>query len=343
MEHSPRPAPIAELIAIWQSVLSRSPIGMDDNFFELGGDPSKAVELFDEIAKACGRELPPLVIYHAPTIAALAAVIEQPSLPKFSPLVPLKAGEAEPAVFIAHGLGGSVMEFFGLVDKMQSRHPIYGLQVIGDSGADIPFERIEDMAQHYTEAIRQRQEHGPYLLIGYSLGGLVVLEIAQRLTSMGEKIGLLAMLDAYPYQRFLRPWHRARLIALLMRHHASILKQLPLRQALSYALHPAERGLRASRKIADEFVRGPFVGTTLEARDSAYLALTRYQPRPYAGEVRFVKAATRSVFPDDPAAVWTPWMKSLEVESVPGDHYGMLSEHFDHLALVLSRHLREAS
>ena len=55
------------LTAIWQRLLQHSPILADDNFFDLGGDSSIAVELFNEIAKTCGRELPPVTIYHAPT------------------------------------------------------------------------------------------------------------------------------------------------------------------------------------------------------------------------------------------------------------------------------------
>jgi thioesterase domain-containing protein len=314
---------------------------MDDNFFDLGGNPVSAVKLFDEIAKVFGRELPPLVIYHSPTIAALAALIERTALPKFSPLVPLIAGEDEPPVFVAPGLGGSVMEFSELVRTMQSRHPVYGLQSMGDNGADIPFERIEDMADYYAEAIRQRQRHGPYLLIGYSLGGLVMLEIAQCLTRMGGKIGLLTLLDTYPDPRFLKTWHRARLVIRLIRQHASILRQLPLPQAISYVLHPAQRLSSVSRDAAHKFVREPFAGPMRQVRDRAYLALARYQPRTYPGKVKFVQASTHSVFPDDPAAVWSPWMKDLEVEGVPGDHHGMLSQHFDSLAAVISRHLGE--
>src|SRR6266478_5360620 len=135
VEHNPTSSITEALIQIWQSVLQRSPIREEDNFFDVGGDPLLAVRLFDEIAKASGREMPPLVT--------------------------LKAGEANPPVFIAHGLGGSVMEFFGLVEKVQTRHPIYGLQAMGADGADLPFERIEDMAQFYIEAVQQRQPHGP--------------------------------------------------------------------------------------------------------------------------------------------------------------------------------------
>jgi thioesterase domain-containing protein len=330
------------LTQVWQSVLQCSPIREEDNFFALGGDPSLAVKLFDAIAEASGQEMPSLLIYHAPTIASLTAVMQQRPLPKFSPLVPLKAGDLEPPVFIAHGLGGSVMEFYEVVKRLQTRHPIYGMQAMAADGADIAFERIEDMAEFYIQAIKQRQPHGPYRLIGYSLGGLVTLEIAQRLSRMGEKIGLLSMLDAYPYERFLGPRQRALLVPRLVKHHASIIRHLPFRRMLTYVSHAAERSLHSTKKGSENFVRGPFVGPMREARDRAYLALTRYQPHAYSGKVKFVKAATKSVFPSDPTAVWKKWASDFEVETVPGDHYAMLSEHFDSLASVLARELREA-
>src|SRR5271154_3700929 len=119
------------LTAIWQRVLQLESVGADDNFFDLGGDSALALELFHEIALACGRELPPVMIYHAPTIAALAALLEEPVAPRVPPLVQLKSGSDEPPVFIAHGLGGSVMDFFQVVKHIQTPHAIHGMQARG--------------------------------------------------------------------------------------------------------------------------------------------------------------------------------------------------------------------
>jgi acyl carrier protein len=85
---------VEALTPIWQRVLQLSSVGIDDNFFDLGGDSALALELFHEIALACGRELPPVMIYHAPTIAALAALLEQPDHVRAShpSLVQLKSG-----------------------------------------------------------------------------------------------------------------------------------------------------------------------------------------------------------------------------------------------------------
>jgi len=334
---------IEVLTPIWQRVLQLPSIGVEDNFFDLGGDSSSALELFNAIADACGRELPPVMIYQAPTIAALASLLEQPSTPRFPPLVLLKAGTEGPPVFITHGLGGTVIDFYQVVRHIQTPHPIHGMQVRGIDGVDKPFDRIEDMAQYYLDAVEELQPHGPYLLIGYSLGGLVTLEMAQRLSAKGETVGLLAMLDAYPHIRHLSPGQRAQLVLQRMRRHASKVLQLPVREALSEIRRPSER-----RSLISRTPYKPPAGVWLtpamqHVRDCAYLALKRYRHRFYSGKIRFVKAEISTDFPEDPAAIWAKFAGKFEVETVPGDHLGIMTTHFHKLASVLSRYINEAS
>jgi len=315
---------IEVLTPIWQRVLQLPSIGIDDNFFDLGGDSSLALQLFNEIAKVCARELPPVTIYQAPTIATLAALLEQPTTPRFPALVLLKPGSEKPPLFVAHGLGGSVMDFFQPVKHIETNHPIYGMQARGIDGLDEPLASIEDMAEFYLHAIKELQPRGPYLLVGYSLGGIVVLEMAQRLSANGEKVALLAMLDAYPHIRYLSLGQRARLIARQARRGLHSLGNLrgsaPYQSPAGVSLTPAMQRLR----------------------DSAYLALTRYRPRFYPSKIKFVRAEVNSAFPDDAAAVWSPLAKEFEVETVPGDHLGIIATHFESLASVLSRYLEEA-
>ncbi len=312
------------LTPIWQRVLQVTSIGVEDDFFELGGDSLLALQLFTEIGKECDRELPPVTIYQARTILALAALLEQPTTPRFPALVPLKAGSTQPPVFIAHGLGGSVIDFFQPVKLLESDHPIYGMQARGIDGLDEPLESIEKMAAFHLHAIREIQPHGPYALMGYSLGGLVALEIAQQLTRSGEKVALLAMMDAYPYVSF-----------------------LSLAQRMRLAARQAKRGLRIFKSLRGSGPYQPPAGASLtpamqRVRNSAYLALTRYRPRFYHGEIKFVRAEILTGFPADAAAVWTPLAESVVVKTVPGDHLGIIANHYESLAAVLSKYLAQA-
>jgi len=326
MRQVPASTMIELLLPIWQRVLRISSITAEDNFFDLGGDSSLALELFNEIARVCGRNLPPVMIYHTPTIAALAALLEDPSTPRVPPLVPLKPAGEGPPVFVTHGLGGSVIDFFQVVRNIQTSHPIYGMQSRGIDGVDAPFDRIEDIARFYLDAVKELQPRGPYILIGYSFGGLVTLEMAQRLTAGGERVALLAMLDSYPNPRYLSLQQRIRLAIQQARKRASGRPKRWLDLAASY------------QPLSDT-VLSP---SMQRFRDSAFLALERYRPSSYTGKIHFVRAAIPTSFPADAAAVWGPLAKQLVVDTVPGDHLGIMSTYYKELATVLSRYLREA-
>ena len=321
---------IEVLTPIWQRLLQLPSIGPDDNFFDLGGDSALAVQLFTSIADACGQQLPPVMIYHVPTIASQAALLEQPSAPELSPLVQLKSGSRQPPVFIAPGLGGGPAEFFQLVKYIRLPHPIYGLQPKGIEGFDEPCEHIEEMADFYLRAILRFQPRGPYILAGYSLGGLVALEMSRKLISNGQKIALLAMLDSYPDISFLSRRQRLRLMTQRAKLRIANLARPPRTDIRLGGLESVD----AIITFAPAFER---------VRDRAYLALRRYQPSFYAGKVNFIRAADVSEFPDDPKAIWSHLVGELEVETVPGDHLGMLTTHYERVAAVLNRYLEQAA
>lgn len=318
------------LTQIWRRILQLSAVGPDDNFFDLGGDSALAIQLFAEIAEACGQQLPPVMIYHVPTIASQAALLEQPSKPELSPLVLLKPGRAGSNVFIAPGLGGGPAEFFQLAKFMHAPHSVYGLQAKGIEGFDEPSAEIKDMADFYATAIVRVQPHGPYVLAGYSLGGLVALEMARRFVENGEEISLLVLLDSYPHINFLPPRQRLRLLMQRAKMRVGNLRR-PTRADTRLG------GLASPAEIST------FAPAFERVRESASLALRRYRPRSYRGAVKFIRAAEISEFPDDPRAVWSQFIANLEVETAPGNHLGMLTTHYRDLASVLDRYLQSES
>jgi acetoacetyl-CoA synthetase len=346
MTRPPATAMIGALAPIWESVLQHSPIGPDDNFFDLGGDSLSAATLFLEIEKVCGRQLPSVMIYNAPTVATLAAELEKPSTSRFPPLFLLRAGSTASPVYIAHGLGGSVIDFYRLVTHIESDRPIYGMQARGIDGIDDPFESIEDMAQYHLEAIKQIQPHGPYVLIGYSLGGLVSLEIAHRLIAAGESVALLAMLDAYPSRKYLSLSQRLRLsIRQALKRISSAIGMSAPKQDQS-ALSPEELRAQMSAgrlrtSLSKSSAAASMTPAMQRAAEVAKEALKRYRPHFYPDKINFVRAETVTDFPADPIAVWAGLAKEFESETVPGDHLGMIASHPETLAAVISRYLKD--
>jgi thioesterase domain-containing protein len=341
----PSPPTIDVLTQIWQRVLARSPIGPDDNFFDLGGNDGLADEVFARIAQVSGRELPSARIYQAPTIRALTALLEQPALPQFSPFVQLKAGSAKPPILIAPGVGGRA-SFSELAKHIRTKHAIYGIQAKGVDGMEEPFESIEDMAQFYLDALSELEPDGPYILIGYSLGGLVALEMAQRLSKAGQNVALLVLLDTYPHPRYLPLCQLLWLLPKRVGGQISDIKKMPIGDAFLYLVRRLGRGWhidRAQRRMPPPGTSGlSFAATTLRVKESDFVALARYRPRFYRGKIRFVRPEANPYLPNDPTAVWTKLADALEVETVPGDHLGMVGTHFESLAAVLTRYVEEA-
>jgi acetoacetyl-CoA synthetase len=342
VEHNP--ATITVLTQIWQSVLQRNPIGPDDNFFDLGGSDLSADRIFAEIMRVCGRELPSATICHAPTIAALAALLEQPTLPRFSPFVRLKAGCEKPPILIAHGIGGRA-SFSALAQHIRTGHPVYGIQARGVDGMEEPLKRIEDMAAFYLDALNQLQPHGPYILIGYSFGGLVALEMAQRLTG---KVALLVLVDTYPHPRYFPLKQRLWLFAKRTQGRISNLRKMPIRSAFSYLTRALRHRLHIAGThhhhpaLPEEMSRLSFDQTISRVKESDFLAMERYRPRFYRGKIKFIRPETNSYLPNDPTALWKEMASGLTVETVAGDHLSMVGTHFESLAFVLTRYVEEA-
>lgn len=335
---------VETLTRIWQDVLQRSPISPEENFFDIGGDPRKALKVFEELNRQHGTRFPALLICQAPTISSLSKYLDRGSEPAISSSVLLKDGSALPPIFIIHGLGGSVLEFMRLVRSFPSSRPFYGLQAQGTSGAQPPLETIEEMAQSQLDSIRRVQPHGPYTLIGFSMGGLVALQVARSLESANEKIASLTLIESYPGPRFTPFSQRLRIFYREARSHVRSASPMPLPDALRYL---RDSSFRLQYESAQHTARGgicveelPLLGEgMLPVRAAAYRALGRYQPFPYAGRVQFVRASESLHFPDDPAAAWAGFLDNLEIVTVPGDHRGILTTHFADLGQVLSRFL----
>jgi acetoacetyl-CoA synthetase len=333
------------LVALWEKVFNRSPIFPNDNFFDLGGDSVLAVALCLAIEKEMGQSLPAAAIYDAPTVLTLAGELERVS-PRFWPLVLLKQGEAEPPLFLAAGVGGSMTYFARLARNLSVNRPVYAIEARGLDRMRPPDDRVEDMATACLRTVQARQPNGPYLLAGHSLGGLVMLEAAQRLIDRGEEVALLALLDTYPHPRY---WRLSLWAVSLMRNiawHLSAAARLRLPDRLPYLRQRCDNlidHIRVRSRIGDRHrgfaaLAGLPKGMEVVA-DSGRTAWTEYRPRFYPGTITYLKAeaaAGGGIWPTDPAAVWRSLARSLEIYPIPGNHRTMLAVHSKAAAARLS-------
>lgn len=112
-------------------------------------------------------------------------------------LVPLQTAGDKPPLFLMPPWAGMVYPYFELAREL-ARHnqPVYGLQARGLY--DTPQQSIEAMAADYITAMQTVQPGPPYLIGGWSLGGVVAYEAARQLEQAGHTVALLAILDMPP-------------------------------------------------------------------------------------------------------------------------------------------------
>ncbi len=335
------------LVGFWQELLGVGEVGVEDSFFDLGGHSLIAVRLFAMIRKAYAADFPISVLFEAPTIAACAALIEARIGPqtgagapaaapvrRFTHLVPMHQGEGGPRTpfFLVAGMFGNVLNLRHLAQLLGADRPFYGLQARGLYGDQAPHETIEEAAHDYIAELRQAQPRGPYLLGGFSGGGLTAWEMARQLEAADEDVALVVLLDT-PLP--VRP-------ALTRRDRALIKLHQLRRKGPAYLAEWArariawERGKRArGERPAEEAHQ--FHDTAIEAAFRHAVGVYALNPREGrtalfrppldlcwpVSDGRWVSRAGEYVYPDND---WSRFAPGLSVIEVPGDHDSMVLE-----------------
>lgn len=192
----PRDVLERELVQIWESCLDVRPIGIQDNFFELGGHSLLAVKILAEMEAKANLKLSINQLFQLPTIEAIAETLDERKAKfKKACLVPLKSGDESAPLFLIHAIGSSILFYQPLVEHLQTKRPIYGIQSAFLRDPDVPIHSIEALAEYYIQHIQQIQPHGPYCIGGASFGGLVAYEMAQQLVQKGEAMSALLLFD----------------------------------------------------------------------------------------------------------------------------------------------------
>ena len=291
----PRDATELELVRLFEEILDVRPIGVGDGFFQLGGHSLLAVQLMERSEKQFGRRLPLTAIFQADTVAGLAGMLREPALTQSSPLVLLERGGQQTPIFFVHPVGGTILQYRALARRLGVQRPFYALQSPALEGHPLsPEISIEALARHYLDAVRAAVPKGPYLLGGWSFGGLVAFEMARALAHTGEEVELLALLDSHAQSD---PNADAGGLATL-----------------------------AAWELGDGESWPQLHFATVERIVHAHLgAVRRWTPKPYDGRALLFAAHQHGVVRDATLG-WGPLMPRLSVIEVEADHFSLLRE-----------------
>ena len=174
-------------------------VAAEDNLFDLGGGRETVEALARAVEAEFGRTVNPLVVSAVPTAKDLAGwLAAETEETTFDVVVPLRAGTGRVSLFCIHPLGGLSWLYYPLVNAIPEAVGVYGVQARGLRPGDAVSTSMTAMAADYVRQIRLVQPEGPYHLLGLSTGGEIAHEMGVQLQRAGQRVALIAMLDARP-------------------------------------------------------------------------------------------------------------------------------------------------
>jgi amino acid adenylation domain-containing protein len=292
---------------IWQNLLQLQEFGVEDSFFDLGGHSMLALSMTRQIEREFETPLPLNVLFQSATVASIAQYLTEKTTSRDKLLVSLRRSDQPHGLFL---LAGAYL-YRQLAHHLDIDIPVYGLYSQTEIDllewpvdSPLPQLSIDALADEYLQIIRAQQPHGPYFIGGYSFGGVMAYEVAQRLIGMGETVGLLVMLDcAKPG----KGWKR--------------LKKGIMRRIRMFRRDGWQHLTHIGRQISAQKESLALPGGR---RTQAYAqAVKQYQAVPSGSiPVAFFQAAGDAS--TEPAYGWGSLVENLVLERVPGKHGDIL-------------------
>lgn len=265
------------------------------------------------------------------------------------------AGSRRP-FFCVHPAGGDVLCYVALAQHLHPQQPLYAFQSPGLHAGEAPLTSLAALADRYVAELRTRQARGPYLLGGWSLGGAVAFEMAQRLEREGDGVPLLAIFDTLPGGAYLsaaerlgaeafednarwllaiatyveRLWGRALAVT-----QADLAPLAPEAQMQHFLEQLKRAGLLRSEATLGQLRR---LVEVLKANSRAW---SLHAPQPGRTRLTLFKAQEQpagEAGADETMGWGALSPEPVEIRVVPGDHISMLAE--PHVR-VLAQHVQE--
>jgi thioesterase domain-containing protein len=220
-------------------------------------------------------------------------------------LTPIQPEGAGDPFFIVHGEQSTPF----IQDTFGTEVPLFDYFHQSSDGSRMKYRTVEEVAEFYLQQLLSIKSEGNFLLGGYSFGGLVAYEMAQRLIKMGKTVKLLVIIDTCTphFNEYVYTFHSFKdrlkfyLVNPVREKAWSIIRKIRCNYSLKMG-KPVPAHLR-SFYIVDNYMK-----------HSIY-----YKPQPFNGRLHLITA--NHIQTRDPYLGWGKFIKGgIELDHLPGNH-----------------------
>ncbi|TNV20770.1 enterobactin synthase subunit F [Buttiauxella sp. B2] len=297
---------------------------VDDDFFALGGHSLLAMRLAAQLRRTLARPVTVGQVMVASTVGQLAETLaqeqseEEANLAGFDVVLPLRKSSG-PTLYCFHPASGFAWQFSVLQRYLDPRWSITGIQSPRPTGPMQLAENLAQVCEAHLQTLRELQPHGPYYLMGYSLGGTLAQGIAARLEAAGEKVAFLGLLDTWPPET--QNWAEKGANEL----DPAVLDEINREREAFVA---AQLGLASDTLF--QAIEGNY--------GDAVRLLTTAQSVPFGGKATLFVAERTLPQGMEPQKTWAPWVAELDVFRLDCAHVDIISPNaFAEIGPVLQR------
>jgi len=240
-------------------------------------------------------------------------------------LLPIRPSGSRPPLYCVHPISGSAYPYAAIGQLLDSEQPVYGFESPGFEDGRTPLTSLKALSAEYVEVLGDVAPGGPYFLLGWSMGGAIAFDMAQRLSASGASVPLLVLIDTAVPVKMELPVRKAML-------HRFVVDMMGVSGTSPAGLDGIFRGLPDD--VAPASVFGAIEGSRLlpPEIDAEFLedryrvfrahigALFGHEAQgPYRDRVVLIKAAGT---PPETMR-WGSVAGDVEEHVLPGDHYSI--------------------
>ncbi|MBK2124164.1 hypothetical protein IB691_02785, partial [Fangia hongkongensis] len=177
--------------------LDTRPIGIEDNFFEIGGNSILSITVAHQMSQFLGCSIYVSDIFRLKTINSIIKKCSNVTFNLIKPLSPEQ--NKKDIIYFIHPAFSGCEVYQGLVDKLSDFYCCIGVDNY-NLHHDQKINVLSELAFHYLSYLDFDNTEGKkILLLGWSLGGLIALEMAYMLEQFyPEKVATrLILLDSH--------------------------------------------------------------------------------------------------------------------------------------------------